>query len=151
MGGNDDAPGNDDAAADNTDNNAGNNAANNNNANNAAVNTLAPAIAPTQSALEQQIEAAQAQIATENADGTITLVGGNVFDPDYYASKYPDVASAYGTEPEELLAHYVATGQSEGRYATAQEEQDALVAAAIAELEAAQATMDADLEEPYPS
>ena len=44
-----------------------------------------------------------------------------VFDADYYAAVYPDVAAAFGTDKELLLQHYITFGQSEGRLSCAPE------------------------------
>ena len=38
-----------------------------------------------------------------------------VFDPEYYASKNPDVVAAYGTKPNSLYAHFIDHGFGEGR------------------------------------
>lgn len=46
---------------------------------------------------------------------TITLPGGIVFDSDYYADKYPDVAAILGRIPEVLAQHYLKYGKAEGR------------------------------------
>lgn len=37
------------------------------------------------------------------------------FDPNYYASNYPDVAAAYGSDQQALLEHYLSYGMNEGR------------------------------------
>lgn len=37
------------------------------------------------------------------------------FDPFFYASTYPDVAAAYGTDIYALYNHYITLGQQEGR------------------------------------
>lgn len=44
------------------------------------------------------------------------------FDPDYYATKYPDVANAVGTSQQALINHYLTFGIAEGRYQNAEEE-----------------------------
>lgn len=44
-----------------------------------------------------------------------------VFDAEYYAAVYPDVAAAFGTDKELLLQHYITFGQSEGRLSCAPE------------------------------
>ena len=41
-----------------------------------------------------------------------------VFDADYYATTYSDVAEALGTDPAALLAHYMNFGIYEGRDAS---------------------------------
>ncbi len=45
---------------------------------------------------------------------------GYFFDAAFYATAYPDVAAAVGTDPIALLTHYVSSGEAEGRlpYAT---------------------------------
>ncbi len=93
---------------------------------------LPPVAVPTVSALERQIQAALAQVVEVTADGDYILVDGTDFDPDYYAERYPDVVAIYGDKDEELLAHYVAHGQEEGRFANKTEEDDKLLADAIA-------------------
>ena len=40
---------------------------------------------------------------------------GNVFDPEFYAITYPDVAAAFGTDEAILYHHYVLCGSKEGR------------------------------------
>lgn len=42
-----------------------------------------------------------------------------VFDSNYYASTYPDVVAAYGTNYNTLLTHYINNGMKEGRNASA--------------------------------
>lgn len=93
---------------------------------------LPPVAVPTATALERQIQAALAQVVEVTADGDYILVDGTDFDPDYYAERYPDVVAIYGDKDEELLAHYVAHGQEEGRFANKTEEDDKLLADAIA-------------------
>ena len=45
---------------------------------------------------------------------------GPEFDPVYYANKYPDVVSVFGTtDPEVLYRHYLDYGIKEGRYPNA--------------------------------
>lgn len=77
---------------------------------------------PEQTELQKEMEAAKAAIAQTNQDGTITLNDGTVFEPGYYAAKYPDVVGTYGTDPTALLAHYVTYGKAEGRLASQAEE-----------------------------
>lgn len=43
---------------------------------------------------------------------------GTIFDADYYAATYPDVAAAVGTDSGALYQHYVNFGKVEGRSAT---------------------------------
>ncbi len=40
---------------------------------------------------------------------------GSVFDPELYASLYPDVTEVFGTETEALYSHYINSGKAEGR------------------------------------
>ncbi len=121
----------------NNNNNNGNNNNNNNTGNNGNAVTETLTTAPvTVSELERQVNAAMAQVVSTNADGTYTLADSTVFDPDYYAQAYPDVVAQYGDGLEELLAHYVAVGQSEGRYASQSEQDAAKLAEDIARLEA---------------
>lgn len=40
---------------------------------------------------------------------------GNLFDAEYYAAQYPDVAEALGTTEEALYFHYLTFGITEGR------------------------------------
>ncbi len=57
-----------------------------------------------------QLDTANTQ--TADADGTI-------FDAEYYAQTYPDVANAVGTDRDALYNHYVTFGKAEGRMACA--------------------------------
>lgn len=98
-------------------------------------NVVTPVAVPTVSALDRQKQEARAQIVSVNADGTYTLADGTVFDPEYYSERYPEVAEVYGDDAESLLAHYVAHGAEEGRYASNDEEQAAELAEDIARLE----------------
>ncbi len=93
---------------------------------------LPPVAVPTTTALERQIEAALARVVEITPEGHYSLDDGTDFDPEYYGERYPDVAVVYGDDPEELLAHYVAHGQEEGRFANKKEEDDKLLADAIA-------------------
>ena len=47
---------------------------------------------------------------------------GELFDAEFYAATYPDVAAVFGTDPAMLYWHYVVAGKAEGRlpYAAAQ-------------------------------
>ena len=48
-----------------------------------------------------------------------TMSDGTVFDAEFYAQTYPDVASVYGTTNTDILyQHYVQFGKAEGRLAT---------------------------------
>lgn len=44
-----------------------------------------------------------------------TMPDGTIFDAEYYAETYPDVAAAIGTDENALYQHYVAHGRAEGR------------------------------------
>ena len=48
-----------------------------------------------------------------------TMQDGTVFDAEYYAQAYPDVAAALGTDRDVLYNHYVTFGKAEGRSAYA--------------------------------
>ena len=132
------AGGNNNNNNNNNHNNNNNNTNNNNNGNNAVPDTTANlTTAPvTQTEMQRQIAAAKTQVVSENANGTYTLADGTVFDPNYYPNRYPDVTAQYGNDSEALLAHYVANGKAEGRYASNDEEQAAELAEDIARLEA---------------
>ena len=106
-------------------------------------NVVTPVAVPTVSALDRQKEEAKAKIASVNDDGTLTLTDGTVFDPEYYAERYPEVAEAYGDDAESLLAHYIAHGSEEGRYASNDEEQAAELAEDLARLEEQKQASDA--------
>lgn len=47
---------------------------------------------------------------------------GPSFDPNYYATKYPDVVAVYGSEPESLYKHYLEYGINEKRFQNLNEE-----------------------------
>lgn len=51
---------------------------------------------------------------------TFDFGNGIIFDSDYYASTYPDVAARYGTDFNSLLNHYLTSGIKEGRFPSAQ-------------------------------
>lgn len=40
---------------------------------------------------------------------------GSVYNPTYYANKYPDLKRAYGNNTDALITHFVENGMSEGR------------------------------------
>lgn len=44
-----------------------------------------------------------------------TMPDGQIFDPEFYAQAYPDVAAAFGTDADALYQHYVTCGKAEGR------------------------------------
>ncbi|OIZ62720.1 hypothetical protein BLA28_20205 [Eisenbergiella tayi] len=46
-----------------------------------------------------------------------TMPDGTVFDAEFYAQNYPDVAAVFGTDENLLYQHYVQYGISEGRLA----------------------------------
>lgn len=48
-----------------------------------------------------------------------TMPDGTVFDAEYYAKTYPDVASAIGTDENALYQHYATVGKAEGRHPVA--------------------------------
>ena len=43
------------------------------------------------------------------------MADGQLFDAEFYAAAYPDVAAVFGTDPNMLYLHYVLCGQTEGR------------------------------------
>ena len=43
------------------------------------------------------------------------MADGGIFDPDFYAAAYPDVAAVFGTDANMLYMHYVLCGAAEGR------------------------------------
>lgn len=57
-----------------------------------------------------------------------TMSDGTVFDAEYYAKTYPDVAAVFGTDENALYQHYCDFGKAEGRKPAA----DAQTAAASA-------------------
>ena len=44
-----------------------------------------------------------------------TMPDGGTFDAEFYASTYPDVAAALGTDATILYQHYLLAGKAEGR------------------------------------
>ena len=46
-----------------------------------------------------------------------TMAEGTVFDAEFYAAAYPDVAAVMGTDPSMLYMHYTLCGKAEGRFA----------------------------------
>lgn len=46
-----------------------------------------------------------------------TMSDGTVFDAEYYAQMYPDVAAVLGTNADVLYEHYMNFGKAEGRQA----------------------------------
>ncbi len=67
---------------------------------------------------------AEAAIASRNDDGTINLKDGTLFDPDYYARNNPDVVEKFGSDDEDLLAHYLIFGKNEDRAPSEKAEQE---------------------------
>lgn len=67
---------------------------------------------------------AEAAIASRNDDGTINLKDGTLFDPDYYANANPDVVEKFGSDDEDLLAHYLIFGKNEDRAPSEKAEQE---------------------------
>ncbi len=59
--------------------------------------------------------AAGTATTVQTAPGMITLPDGTLFDPAFYATKYPDVAAVFGTDPNMLATHYMLCGKAEGR------------------------------------
>lgn len=58
---------------------------------------------------------AAAMIVTGAGSVTTLTSYAAEFDPTYYATTYPDVAAACGTDAQALLNHYLTYGQKEGR------------------------------------
>ena len=56
--------------------------------------------------------------AQANVNPTI-LPDKSIFDPEFYAKTYPDVAAVYSNDADLLYQHYVQFGQKEGRQAHA--------------------------------
>ena len=59
---------------------------------------------------------ASAQTAPPQAAGPKVMADGNLFDPVFYATTYPDVAAVLGTDEGILYQHYVNVGSKEGRF-----------------------------------
>ncbi len=91
-------------------------------------------VKPTPTVLELMIAEARKHIVKENEDGTYIIDEDRLFDPVYYAERYPDVAEAFGTERDALLAHYETAGKLENRFTSKKEEDDKILADAIARL-----------------
>ena len=69
---------------------------------------------------------AEAAIASRNDDGTLNLKDGTLFDPDYYARNNPDVVEKFGSDDEDLLAHYLIFGRNEDRAPSEKAEKEKL-------------------------
>ena len=52
---------------------------------------------------------------TEPLRTVYTLPDGSIFDPVFYASAYPDLKAAFGSNAQLLFQHYIQFGQKEGR------------------------------------
>lgn len=59
----------------------------------------------------------EATSKTELPETARVLPDGVIFDAEYYAKTYPDVADAVGNDFNKLYTHYIAFGLSEGRSA----------------------------------
>ena len=57
-----------------------------------------------------------------SAAAEIRVNAAEAFDPVYYATAYPDVAAAVGTDAAALLNHYLLYGKNEGRLPNASAE-----------------------------
>jgi len=64
---------------------------------------------------EGRLPYANGATTAQTASGMITLPDGTLFDPVFYATKYPDVAAVFGTDPNMLANHYLLCGKAEGR------------------------------------
>ncbi len=51
----------------------------------------------------------------KESDTVLTMPDGSLFDPVFYAKKYPDVVAVYGNIPLNLYNHYYNLGINEGR------------------------------------
>lgn len=68
---------------------------------------------------------AASYVASVDSSGVMHLTTGGSFDPAYYAKQNPDVVAEVGTDPYKLLEHYLAFGETDNRYGTAAEQQQA--------------------------
>ncbi len=50
----------------------------------------------------------------------VTMADGQIFDPEFYATAYPDVAAVFGNDANLLYNHYLLCGKAEGRLPYAQ-------------------------------
>ncbi len=57
--------------------------------------------------------------ALEVQAAPVKMADGTMFDAEYYAAAYPDVAAAFGTNADLLYMHYQLCGKAEGRLAVA--------------------------------
>ncbi len=74
----------------------------------------------TDAATQAELKNAHNVIAyTDPATRVVALSDGTLFDPVYYAAANPEVAAAFGTSTEALLAHYLRQRRSQGMSATA--------------------------------
>jgi len=58
---------------------------------------------------------ASCSIKVEAADKTTTAALKKEFDADFYATKYPDIKAAFGTNKEAMFNHFLTFGMKEGR------------------------------------
>lgn len=58
---------------------------------------------------------ASGSIKVEAADKTTTAALKKEFDADFYATKYPDIKAAFGTNKEAMFNHFLTFGMKEGR------------------------------------
>ena len=56
-----------------------------------------------------------ATMSTQTYAAPKQMPDGNVFDAEFYATTYPDVAAVFGTDEAMLYNHYVLCGKAEGR------------------------------------
>ena len=89
---------------------------------------------PSPTVLEVLIAEAKTHIVTENEDGTYIIDEDRLFDGVYYANRYPDVAAAFGTDRDALLAHYETIGKLENRFTSKEEEDAKILEEALARL-----------------
>ncbi len=64
-----------------------------------------------------------------NVQAAPKVIGGIKFDADYYKTRYPDLAQAFGDDEDALFNHYVTCGMAEGRVAVATPEDTSYQAA----------------------
>ena len=65
---------------------------------------------------EAPVTTSAATVVKQNLNAEMVA---KVFDANYYATTYPDVAAAFGTDANALLNHYMTAGIYEGRNASA--------------------------------
>ncbi|MBR5970774.1 MAG: SGNH/GDSL hydrolase family protein [Lachnospiraceae bacterium] len=69
--------------------------------------------------------------ALQTQAAPVTFPDGTVFDPVYYAEKYPEVKAAFGNDSLKLWLHYYSFGRAEGRSGAASDGIAGKVTAAV--------------------